>query len=82
MSRFYITDAADPEAPVELTEYNGLRPGVEVVYDNPALPPLPRPLVVTELIRFHPDTDDPGGVSAILNEGEYEVNADNLRVVG
>jgi hypothetical protein len=80
MSRFYVTDPGDPEAPRELREYTGpyygtIRAGDQVTYDNPSFPlPLPEPLIVTELIDF-----GDGPVHAILNDGEYEVSASNLR---
>lgn len=80
MSEFYVTDPADPEAPRVLQEYTGpchgtIRPGDEVVYDNPSFPlPLPGPLTVTELIDL-----GGGPVQAILNNGTYEVTARNLR---
>lgn len=76
MSKFYRTDPNDPDAPVVLDEYRGLRPGSPVEYVNPAsaIEPLPQPLVITQLVLF----PSPDYVSAILNDGEYEVNADNL----
>jgi hypothetical protein len=77
-SRFYITDDdGDPDAPRQLYEYNGLCPGMLVRYANPHMPgaDLPEPLVLTAL--FLMQTSEPG-VQAILNDGEWEVNADNL----
>lgn len=73
-SRFYDTNPDDPDAPTPLAEYRGLRPGDSVRYaprDSPHT--LDEPLVITELNLF-------GllGVQAILNDGEYEVSADNL----
>jgi hypothetical protein len=85
-SKFYVTDPEDPEAPVVLAEYNGkhhgvTRPGDTVEYDDPGAPwlgsPAPDgvPLIVTEIIDFG------GGFppQAILNDGAWEVSADNLR---
>jgi len=87
-SRFYRTDPGDPDAPVVLEEYAGdhgvIRPGDQVVYENPAWRQadgsywtggMDPPLEVTEIIDFgggHPP-------QAILNNGEYEVSAANLR---
>lgn len=70
MSKFYDTDTGDPLGPRELHEWEGLRPGMEVVYTGPM--PLPGPLVVAELVDFG------DYVFAVLNDGEYEVNAANL----
>jgi hypothetical protein len=84
MSDFYSTDPDDPDAPVLLDEWNGLRPGASVVYENPAWQQpdgsyktggMDGPLVVTELYAFGEH------VTAILNDGEWECNAANLRVV-
>ncbi len=79
MSRFYRTDPDDPDAPLPLTRYSHLhgeiRPGDAVEYVNPAAPPLPGPLVLTELLAFGTD------VLAILNDGEYETDASNLRKI-
>ena len=76
MSRFYRTDPDDPDAPVVLDRYDCghgvIRPGDSVEYVNPSAPPLPGPLVITELLAFGTD------VLAILNGGEYETSADNL----
>jgi hypothetical protein len=80
-SRFY--DTRSPDAPRVLAEYRGphhglIRPGFQVVYENPAWRQpdgsyetggLDGPFTVTELIP----------VQAILDEGAYEVSADNLR---
>ena len=82
---YYILDPDDPEAPVKLDEYSGLRPGMQVIYINNANPKLtlPGPLVLTALYRFpglemrHYENGD-SHVQAVLNDGEYEVNADNL----
>jgi hypothetical protein len=77
-SRFYRTDPLDPDAPVvQLFHYGPhgrIRPGDRVEYTGPL--PLSGPLIVAELIAFG------DLVSAILNDGEYEVSADNLRVIG
>jgi hypothetical protein len=84
-----LTDPDDPEAPVVIDEYNGLRPGAHVVYQNPAWRQpdgsyktggMDPPLVITELVRM-PGLEERHGhdmVQAVLNDGEWEVNADNL----
>lgn len=83
-SNYYITDPGDPDAPVRLTEYNGLHDGASVAYENPAWRQpdgtyytggMDPPLVVTEILQVGPH------VTAILNDGEWETNADNLRAV-
>lgn len=97
MSRFYRTDPDDPTAPVELREHTGrwhgvIRPGDLVAYENPATRRedgtyrahgMDGPLAVTEIIDFGDDPDEPGHrfVQAVLNDGEYECNADNLRAL-
>lgn len=93
MSGYYDTDPRDPDAPVELTEYQGrhglIEPGATVDYDNPAMPglgsPAPEgvPLVVSALYDFGgiPASHDRLGVQAVLNGGAYECSADNLRPV-
>jgi len=89
MSRFYDTSPACPDGPRELTEYRGphhglIRPGFRVVYENPAgLQPdgsyqtggMGGTFIVAELIGFRGGS----GVLAILDNGMYEVSADNLR---
>lgn len=75
-SSFYETNPDDPEAPVVLSEYRGLVPGMPVRYT--ATPPLSGPLVIAELVRFPGAMTCPSFVQAVLNGGEYEVNADNL----
>lgn len=86
-SRFVNTDPDDPEAPRVLASYHGkhhglIRPGDTVEYANPAMPGLGSPaddgvpLVVDELVDYRL-----GSVQAILNDGLYEVSADNLRKV-
>lgn len=72
-SRFYACDASDPDAPVLLGSYRGLRAGMAVEYVNPRAPSLPGSLIVTEIVRLAADH-----VTAILNDGQWEVNADNL----
>jgi|KBSSwiS6_1023812.scaffolds.fasta_scaffold120729_2 hypothetical protein len=81
--KYYDGDPEDPEAPVELDEYKNIKPGIQVVYDNPRFrAPLPGPLIVSALYRFPAAVgswNDYEWVCAILNDGEYEVNADNLK---
>ena len=85
-----MTDPDDPEAPVRLDEYNGMRPGDFVAYENPAFRQedgtfktggMDETLVIGALYHFPPITTESGEpyVEAILNEGEWAVNADNLR---
>jgi hypothetical protein len=73
-SRFYETDPRDPDAPHLVDNYQGLRPGMAVRYAGPGAP-LDGPLTITELVTF--DGDD-GFTTAILNDGEFETDADNL----
>ncbi|MBO0838920.1 MAG: hypothetical protein J2P28_25870 [Actinobacteria bacterium] len=77
-SRFYETDPDDPEAPIVLTEYMGLKPGDRVTYIGHAPPwrANHRP-VIAELVAWRGTY--PHGTLAILDEGEWEVDADNLR---
>jgi hypothetical protein len=79
--QFYEADADDPLAPILLTEYRGLRPGDHVVYDNPqSAAGLDGPLVISEIWQFAGiGPHFPEFTSAVLNGGEYECNADNLR---
>lgn len=70
MSSFYATDPFDPMAPVVLDEWEGLRPGMTVLYGGPM--PLPGPHVIVELLDFV------DYVLAVLDDGVYEVQADNL----
>ena len=75
MKRWYDTDPNDPIAPIRLEEYNGLKDGMSVRYHNPISSiGLEGPLTVSAIHRMGVD----GPVQAILNDGEYEVNADNL----
>lgn len=89
MSKFYDTDPDDPDAPRELTEYASphhgtIKPGDRVAYENPAwrrgdgtyrTGGMDGPLVITEIISSG------DFVTAVLNDGEYECNADNLRTL-
>jgi hypothetical protein len=77
VSQFYETDPSDPDAPVVLDEWHDLRPGMAVRYTGPI--PLHGPLVIWELVRFSGDGTEAGWVTAVLNNGEYEVDAANLR---
>lgn len=88
MTEWYHTDVDDPEAPVELLVYKGMRAGDFVVYENPAwrredgtyaTGGMDGTLVVSALFRFPADVAGGDYVEAILNEGEWQVNADNLR---
>jgi hypothetical protein len=67
---YYVTDHRDPDAPVKLHEYCALRPGMAVRYI--AQPPLEGKLVVDAIYDMHDH------ITVILNEGEYEVDANNL----
>lgn len=85
MSRYYDEDPSDPDAPYAVEEFNGLRPGMHVVYRNPAWQQpdgtyrtggMDPPLVIDELVLF-PMHDGPW-VEAILNDGEWQCSALNL----
>lgn len=69
-SGYYATDPTDPDAPVVLAVHCGMSPGALVRYT--ATPALPGPLTVSELLDWGDH------VMAILNDGEYEVDAANL----
>jgi len=75
-SKYYVTNPDDPDAPIVLTEYDGIRPGDVVRYVGP-VPLMAAPLIVSELIRWPQDDL----CCAILNDGEFEVNADNLSLL-
>lgn len=87
MSRFYDINLDDPESPRELAFYAGphgtIRPGDLVTYDNPSMPGMGNPtadgspMVVAELIDFGDGQPD-----AILDDGDYQCGAANLRPVG
>ena len=86
MSQFYNIDLDDPESPQLLEEYKNLRPGDHVVYQYPPWRQpdgtyktggMDPPLVITEIL-YWPTHETMPQVQAILNEGEWEVNADNL----
>jgi hypothetical protein len=79
--RFYRANPKDPDAPVLLDHYKDLRPGLMVVYDNPRMAGarLPGPLVVTELWEMQLSHSRRRSITAILNDGEWEVSADNLK---
>ena len=80
MSKFYdITHPDEPGSPVVLDEWNGLKPGMTVRYIGDI--PLPYHLVVCELIEFPGDGFESGWVTAILNDGDWELDASNLREV-
>jgi hypothetical protein len=81
--KYYDTDPEDPEAPIELDEYKDIKPGAQVIYDNPQVQaPLPDRLTVSAIYRF-PATigtwNDYARTVVILNDGEYEVDADNVK---
>jgi hypothetical protein len=79
--RFYRADPKDPDAPVLLDHYKDLRPGMAVVYANPKLPltSFGEPITITELWSFKLTGRRGRSVTAILNDGEWEVTADNLK---
>jgi len=86
MSRFY--DTTQPGGPREVTWYAArlgfLRPGDHVTYENPHGPAgVEGEHVITELIDLGSDDDlGPANlVTAILDDGVWEVQADNLRRV-
>ncbi len=81
MTGYYETNPADPDAPVLLSEYKGIKPGDSVAYGNPGTPPIPGPLTVAAIYQFT-DNGHGGWVAAVLNDGVYEVNADHLRITG
>ena len=70
-SRFYATDAKDPQAPVVMDEFDGLRPGMSVRYVGPRT--LEGTFVVTEIIHWADHA-----TTVILNDGKYEVDHSNL----
>ena len=76
MGRFYVSDPKDPDAPVLLSEYHGIRPGDRVTATS--ITPAAGPLVVDEIYEFR-DNGHGGWVTAILNDGQWETSADNLR---
>ncbi len=76
----YQTDPTDPDAPLLLDEYKGIKPGDKVTHHAPVAP-LTGPLTVDAIYQFT-DNGQGGWVTAVLNDGEYEVNADHLRVAG
>jgi len=87
LSQFFHIDPDDPQGPRMLNEYKGIRPGDEVVYRaRPALKSLRTDdrLVVTELVEFGENKAQGqwAWVLAVLNDGEFEVDADNLRKKG
>jgi len=82
VSHFYDIDPEDAESPWLLDEYMGLHPGDHVVYQNPdwqqpdgtyKTAGMDPPLVITELVQLGDEF-----VTAIINNGEWEVNAENL----
>jgi hypothetical protein len=92
VSRFYNTGPDDSQAPRELEEYDGphhgvIRVGDRVVYENPAFRKpdgsyktggMDGELVVEEIIDFGVEGVPP---QAVLNDGQWECSADNLRAV-
>jgi hypothetical protein len=76
---YYVTDPADPDAPVLLSEYGGMRPGSEVRDAGPVAP-LPYRLTVTAIYEFR-DNGHGGWVAVICkgdNGGTYELSASSL----
>lgn len=89
-SRFY--DTTGPDGPIAVPTYttsrgDTLTTGQRVLYENPSLDRagIEGPLTITELINLgdlgDADPEQAGKhlVTAILNEGVWEVAADNLR---
>jgi hypothetical protein len=90
MGKYYETDPNDPEAPVELTEYGDLRVGSKVRYQNLswfkpdgtyATAGMDDVYTVYALYRFPEMVGEGDYVEAILDDGEWQVNADNLVLV-
>lgn len=79
MSGYYVTDPADPDAPVLLEEYRGYRPGDRVACDIAGILPLPGPLTVDEIYCFTDCGEYGDVVTVILSGGQWEVNGDSLR---
>ena len=83
---FYRADPDDPGAPIQLARYSSgrgeLTPGCRVTYDPPGVG-LPEPEhTVAELWAFGPEEPgDESWVTAILDGGTYEVNADHLTLI-
>jgi len=77
-SKYYETDPDDPDAPVVLDEYNGLRAGDRVRY-TASIPMPDEETIIDEIIEF-----GDGDVMAVLLVGNkepldiFEVDADNL----
>jgi len=78
----YRADPDDPDAPIPCSRYSAgygvIEPGSRVEYVNPELPPgaqLGGPHTVTEMWIFGAET------LAVLDGGEWECSADNLRLL-
>lgn len=71
MEPAYEEDPNDPNAPVRLDHHGEIYEGMMVVYTNS--PPLPGPHIVSQIWDLHIQ------VSAILDEGVWEVNIENLK---
>jgi hypothetical protein len=72
---FYIPDPVDPNQPVPLNEWHGLRPGMRVRHRDPRSG-YRTPLVVSALL-WAPDKP----VTAVLEQEPWDVNVDCLEVV-
>jgi hypothetical protein len=86
MPESWYYDTTGPDAPAVLAEHDGLKPGDTVAYENPSLKEpdgtywtggMSSTLYVSELIDFGRGAP----VQAILNDGEWEVSAVNLRKI-
>ena len=81
MSKYYSTDSSDPFAPIELEEYQGINVGDTVTYANAEMrgydPFTDITLTVSAFYRFTTGLPE-DYVAAILNDGDWEVSADNL----
>jgi hypothetical protein len=76
---FYVLDPADPEAPVLLDEWHGIRTG-DTVRDAGPVAPLDGEFTVTAIYAFT-GTGHGGWVSVILDGGALEISAEHLRRV-
>ena len=75
-SKYWFSDPNDPDAPVKLRDYRGMHQGSYVEYTG-TMGGMRDIYIVDELVRF----GQSGYVTAVLDYGKWEVNADNLRLV-